>query len=161
MQLALFMLCFIIIIFIGIFSLQTDKIKTNDDLMIQNYQSKPFYEKKVVLIIENFNELNYLLTLIRHILHQTIKVNSIILITELRFHHDLIYNTCIVNKIGGLSILLKESSNNTILLYIFPEALNVFSNPNSLKIILETQIKVKGIIKVETDKIKVDINKVY
>jgi hypothetical protein len=129
--------------------------------MIQNYQLKPFYKKKVVLIIENFDDLNCLLTLIRYVLHQTVKVNSIILISESSLHHDLIYNTCVINKLGGLSILLKESSKDTIILYIFPEALKAFYDPNFLKKILETQIKVKGIVKVETNKVKVDISKVY
>jgi hypothetical protein len=164
MQMALFILCFIIIIFIGysVSDLKSNKIKQNDNLMIQNYQLKPFYKKKVVLVIENFDNLNCLLTLIRYVLHQTVKVNSIILISELSLHHhDLIYNTCVVNKLGGLSILLKESSKDTIILYVFPEALKGFYDPNFLKEILETQIRIKGIVKVETNKVKVDISKVY
>jgi hypothetical protein len=162
MHLALLILSFIILILIYKVGFNHNMSKKDDDLLVQNYHLKPSFEKKVILIIESFDNIKNLLSFIRNILKQTIKVNSIILISELKWHqYSLIYNTCITNNIGGLSIVLKESSNDTIILYVFSEAFYAFYNPNFLEKLLKTQLNVQGIYLVETNKIKVDINKVY
>lgn len=164
MELILIMLGFIILILMyykGYSQAKVDQKENYEDFLVKNYQSKPLYKKKVIIIIENFDNLKNLLTLIKCILLQNVKVNSIILISETSIKHPLIHNTCIVNKVGGLSMLLKESSNDSILLYIFPESFKAFFNPNFLKETLDSKIKINGIVIVETDKVKVDINKLY
>lgn len=141
----------------------SDKKITTDNFLVQNYHKKPSFQKRLVLIIESFENLEDLLTLLRNILQQNIKVDSIILITKDKDLNkvDLIQNTCIINKVGGLTFLLKESGINTILIFVFPECFNAFTNPDFLKKILYTNSKVNGLVMVETDSVNVDVQKLY
>lgn len=153
---------FLVVIFI-LWAFWFTKKPTLDDILIQNYPIKSSFKKRIVLVIESFNNLDQLLTLIRNILNQEIKVNSIILISDdVNLNKvKLIQNTCVLNKMGGLSFLLKESNNNTILLFIFPDGFNAFDNPQFLNHFLNTNEKTNGIIMVETNSINVAIDKVY
>lgn len=153
-------LCFII----WITSSSKRKKMIEDDFLVYNYHTKPNYlNKRLVLIIETFTDLGNLLTLLRNILKQNIKVDSIILISK---NEDLnkvklINNTCTLNKTGGLSFLLKESGNNTIIIFIFPEGFNAFSNPCFLKQFIKMDKKINGILKVNTSSVNVEIGKIY
>lgn len=140
-----------------------NKTPTIDDFLVQNYSGKLRYKQRLVLVIESYNTIEELLTLIRNILKQDIKVDSLVLISsnESLNRVQLIQDTCVLNKIGGLSFLLKESDNNTILLFIFPDSFNAFSNPHFLHTYLKTDGKVNGLIRVETNSVNVDPNKVY
>ena len=128
-----------------------------DNDLVKNYQYKPNYKNKLVLIIESFTNLEHLLTLLRCILKQEIKVDSIILISsdESLNKVQLIQNTCILNKVGGLSFLLKESGNNTTILFIFPVGFGAFIDPQFLKKFIETDTKNNGLVKVETASVNV------
>lgn len=137
-----------------------------DDLLVSDYHKKKRFSNKVVLIIESFHDLNRLLTLIRNILNQNLKVDSIILITQnadVFKKVKLIHNTCIFNQVGGLSMCLKESCKDTILIYIYPEGFNAFNDPNFLENYLKDAINPIpwGILKVDNNLTKVPINKVY
>jgi len=136
-----------------------------DDFLVQNYHQKPNYKQKVVLVIESYIDTNKVVSLLRNVLQQVIKVNSIILIAPNNHSAlkkiNLIRNTCVLNKVGGLSCLLKESSNDTILVFIFSEGFEVFEKPHFLKEYLETGRFVNGLVKVNTSDVVVDINKVY
>jgi hypothetical protein len=134
-----------------------------DHSLIKNYQYKPTYHKRLVLIIESFSNIEDLLTLIRNILKQEIKVDSIILISknETLNKVQLIQNTCILNKVGGLSFLLKESSNNTILLFIRSGGFDAFSEPQFLPRFLNSNFSTTNLVKIDTDSINVDIDRVY
>jgi hypothetical protein len=137
-----------------------------DDLLVSNYRKKRRFSNKVVLIIESFHDLNYLLTLIRNILNQNFKVDSIILITKNTDFFKkvkLIHNTCILNQVGGLSMCLKESCKDTILIYIYPDGFNAFNDPNFLENYLKDAITPipRDILKVDNNLTKVPINKVY
>lgn len=134
-----------------------------DDALVLKYHMKENFKQKVVLIIEKFDNLQELLTLIRNILKQTIRVNSIILITddEKLKKVKLLHNTCIFNKLGGLSLLFKESSAFTKLVFISPTSFKAFSNPNFLKFFLTHQIKLDGLIQVNNNEILSDINMAY
>lgn len=158
----------IIIFLLGVFIVwifwSTNKqTSTIDDLFVQNYSGKSSYKQRLVLVIESFNNLNDLLTLIRNILKQNIKADSIVLISpnESLIRVKLIQDTCVLNKMGGLSFLLKESDNNTIILFIFPDSFNAFSNPYFLNTYLKTNGKVNGLIRVETNSVRVEPSKVY
>jgi hypothetical protein len=117
----------------------------------------------LVLVIESYNTIEDLLTLIRNILTQDIKVDSLVLISpnESLNRVKLIQDTCVLNKMGGLSFLLKESDNNTIILFIFPDSFNAFSNPHFLNTYLKTNGKINGLIRVETNSVSVEPSKVY
>jgi hypothetical protein len=155
-----------------------------DDLLVKTYRERRNYVKRVVLIIESFENVEALVALIRNILNQEIKVDSIILISsdQTLKNNSLIRDTCILNKVGGLSFLFKESGNNTILVFVFSEGFNVFSNPHFLKKFIETNeqngtpspfgrglafaqrakgIPSKGIVKVDLSNVHLDINKIY
>lgn len=136
---------------------------TGDKLLVQNYHRKQSFQKRLVLIIESFPNLESLLTLIRNVLHQDIKVDSIILITKNKEIEkvELVQNTCVINQVGGLSFILKESGNDTILVYIFPEGFKAFQKPHFLKNFLLSKTKVNGIVVTETGSTKVDIHKIY
>jgi hypothetical protein len=136
----------------------------SSNFLVKNYYQKQNYMKRVVLVIESFKSVENLLILLRNILSQEIKVDSIILISsdETLKQNSLIHDTCILNKVGGLSFLFKESGNDTIIVFIFSEGFNVFSNPRFLKKFLETEnINVNGIVKVESSNVKADVNKMY
>ena len=136
----------------------------SDHNLIKNYQYKSTHHKRLVLVIESFSTIEDLLTLIRNILKQEIKVDSIILISQEDINLSkvqLIQNTCILNKVGGLSLLLKESSNNTILLFIHLDGFDAFSDPQFLTHFLNSNFSTTGIVKVDTDSVNVDIDKVY
>lgn len=161
-----------IIIFIGLMFLLCcfSRLKKNntkplkvDNLLVQNYQQKQNYIKKVVLVIESFTNVEHLLNLLRNILLQEIKVDYIILISQDVTLNNirLIQNTCILNKIGGLSLLLKESSNDTIIVFIFSEGFNSFKNPKFLKHFLKTKNNINGIVKIETSSVNVGVDKIY
>ena len=158
----------IIIFLIGIFIVWTfwsinKKAPTMDDILVQNYSDKSSYKQRLVLVIESYNTIEDLLTLIRNILTQNIKVDSLVLISpnESLNRVKLIQNTCVLNKMGGLSFLLKESDNNTIILFIFPDSFNAFSNPHFLNTYLKTNGKINGLIRVETNSVSVEPSKVY
>lgn len=140
-----------------------NKSKDSDDILVQNYYKKQNFKQRLVLIIEKFDNLDQLLTLIKNILKQDLKVDLIILISndENLKKVNLIQNTCIINKVGGLSFLLKESSNDSILLFLFPSSFNDFFNPTYLKHFLNSQTKNNGLIQVKNNSVLVDINKVY
>lgn len=154
-----------LIIIIGFLWFKTTCKKENlDDMLVQSYLNKQRFPKKVILIIESYNDLGSLLTLIRNILNQNMKVDSIILISQSDSNLDkvnLIHDTCILNQMGGLSFLLKEEADDTILIYIFPVGFYAFSEPYFLSEFLKTSKKINGVIKVETNSVKVDIDKVY
>jgi hypothetical protein len=145
------------------------KINLNDVdyRLVKNYHIKPSYKKKVVLIIEavvaNGTNLDQLLTLVRNILTQNIKIDSIVLISQDESLNkvQLIQNTCILNKIGGLSFLLKESGNDTTLVFIFIDGYDNFKDPHFLNKFLESKNRYNGLVQVDTNSVKVDINKVY
>jgi hypothetical protein len=134
-----------------------------DDILTRNYHKKQKYSKRLVLIIESFDTLDHLLTLLRNILKQDIKVNSIVLISENQDlkNVQLIQNTCILNNIGGMSFLLKESSYDTILIFIFSEGFYAFSEPTFLNHYLVSDDAIDGIVKVDTGSVDVDIRKIY
>jgi hypothetical protein len=140
------------------------QLNSTDRVLIKNYHKKSSYKKKVVLVIEETQNVNYLITLIRNLLTQDIKVDSIILISrddKLKKYH-LIRDTCIINKVGGLTFLFKESSNNTIIVFIYPSAFSSFTNPRLLREFLDSKYQqIDGLIKVETNTAKVNINKIY
>jgi hypothetical protein len=74
----------IIIFLIGIFIVWTfwsinKKAPTIDDILVQNYSDKSSYKQRLVLVIESYNTIEDLLTLIRNILTQDIKVDSLYL----------------------------------------------------------------------------------
>ena len=141
------------------------KTSTNyEDFLVQNYHTKSNFKKRLVLIIEDVEDnIEDVLNLIRNLLKQSIKVQSIILITknEQLKKVKLIHNTCILNKVGGLSIILKEGHNDTIFVFVFPQSFKAFNDPEFLKKFLETDEKVNGIVKAENHSIQVDIDKVY
>lgn len=139
------------------------ELKEEDDHLVQNYCTKQKFKQRLVLVIEKFDNLNQLLTLIRNILKQDIKVDLIVLISnnENLKKVSLIKNTCIINKLGGLSFLLKESDNDSILLFLFPLCFNDFSNPKFLNYFLNSSKNNRGLIKVKNNSVLVDINKVY
>jgi hypothetical protein len=148
------------------FSNLSTNLLDQEDLLVSDYHKKKRFHSKVVLIIESFYDLNYLLTLIRNILNQNLKVDSIILITKNIDNFKkvkLIHNTCIFNQVGGLSICLKESCKDTILIYIYPEGFHAFNDPNFLENCLKGAINPipRGILKVDNNSVKVPINKVY
>jgi len=137
-----------------------------DDLLVSDYHNKKRFSNKVVLIIESFHDLNRLLTLIRNILNQNLKVDSIILITQntdVFKKVKLIHNTCVFNQVGGLSMCLKESCKDTILIFIYPEGFNAFNDPYFLENYLKDAINPipRGVLKVDNNLTKVPINKVY
>lgn len=135
----------------------------NDNTLIQNYIKKNVYHKRIVLVIESFDNIDRLLTFIRNILNQEIKVNSIILISNnINLKKvQLIHDTCIINKIGGLSLLLKESNNSTIILFVSSVGFNAFINPQFLKNFISSDKGEIGVVKVNTNNINVDISKIY
>lgn len=153
----------IIIIFILWFILSIKNNNNLDEFLVQTYQNKLPYHKKLIVIIESFKDQNSLLTFIRNILKQNIKVDSIILISQDKTLSkvNLINNTCILNGVGGLSFFFKESSSNTILLFVFPEGFKAFSQPHFLQNFLSTNIQIDGVVKAENDNYNVNINKVY
>jgi hypothetical protein len=158
-----------LLLLIGIFMLWTilprkkNNLNKVDYWLSKNYHTKSTFKKKVVLIIESFINLEELLTLIRNILNQDIKIDSIILISrdQSLSKVPLIQNTCVLNKVGGLSFLLKESGNNTILIFIFIEGFDNFKDPHFLNQFLISSKKYNGLVKVETNSVNVDIDKVY
>lgn len=136
-----------------------------DSLLVQNYHIKPSYKKRVVLVIEEAqdNNIHHLISLIRNILTQDIKADSIVLISrneDLKNIH-IIRDTCIFNKIGGMTFLFKESGNHTIVIFIYPHGFNAFINSQFLKHLLETNKEFNGLTKVETNTINTSIDKVY
>lgn len=168
---ALFFIFFgVIILLLGLsLTLNLDKNPIEDDevFLVQNYHKKPSYKQRLVLIIEDekkHNCLGQLVTLIKNILNQTIKVDSIILISqneEKLKKVQLIHNTCLIQKMGGLSFLLKESGKETTIVYIFYNGFNGFTDPQFLKHFLETNKKINGLLKVENDSVKIDVAQVY
>jgi hypothetical protein len=172
---ALFFIFFgVIILLLGLsLSLNLDKnpIDDNEAFLVQNYHKKPNYKQRLVLIIEDTSggqakdhNVSQLVTLIKNILNQTIKVDSIILISqneEKLKKVQLIHNTCLIQKMGGLSFLLKESGKETTIVYIFYNGFNGFSDPQFLKHFLETNKKINGLLKVENDSVKIDVAQVY
>lgn len=144
-------------------SLEAANGSVSDNFLVKTYQQRPNYIKRVVLVIESFENVEKLLGVLRNILNQEIRVDSIILISSDRTlkKNGLVRDTCILNKVGGLSFLFKESGNDTILVFIFPEGFNAFSNPYFLKKFIETNETINGIVKVESSNVKVDINKIY
>ena len=161
----------VILVFTIIFFLwyKTSSEKENfdlDDLLVKSYHQKQHYPKKVVLIIESYDNVESLLTLIRNVLNQNIKVDSIILISQ----DDnikkvkLIHDTCIINQVGGLSFLLKEKCDETILIYIFSDGFHAFSKPYFLSKFLNNEKGidiVDGVVKVKSNFVNINIDKVY
>ena len=144
--------------------LNIKEIKTHDDILVSNYSQKQSFSKRVVLIIETYSNLDDLLTLIRNILNQTFKVDSIILISkdETLKKIKLLHNTCIFNKIGGSSFIFKEGENNTKLLFIFSEGFKYFEQPYFLQTFLNSKNKVvQGINMVDTNLININIDNAY
>lgn len=141
----------------------TRPLDPKDSFLIQNYHKKPSYKKRVVLVIEEARDADHVVSLIRNILSQEIKADSIILISRdenLKKIH-LIRDTCIFNKIGGLTFLFKESSNNTIIIFIYPHGFNAFAHSQLLKQFLDANHEINGLLKVETTTVNTDINQVY
>lgn len=134
-----------------------------DQFLVQNYHKKPSFNYRLVLVIESFPNLESLLTLIRNILQQDIKVDSIILIADNKDLNkvELIQNTCIINKVGGLSFLLKESGSETTIVFIFSESFNAFQDQQFLRKFLSTPSKINGLLAVETNSVNVSVNKIY
>jgi len=135
----------------------------SEELMVLNYHKKPSYSKKVVIVIESFQDLKCLTTLIKNILNQCIKVHSIILISENSSLKKvpLLHNTCIFNKIGGKTMLVKESGNDTIIIFVFSGGDKAFYEPHFIEQFVTKEIKINGLFKVETSKAKIDISQVY
>lgn len=134
-----------------------------EDLLVLNYHKKPSYSRKVVIVIESFENLKCLITLIKNILNQCIKVDSIILISENSNLKKvpLLHNTCIFNKVGGKTLLMKESGNNTIIIFVSLGGDKAFYEPHFIKKFLTQEMVINGLSKVETDKINIDIKQVY
>lgn len=134
------------------------------DNLVLNYYTKPSFSKRVVLVIEAYDTLHNLNNLIKNILSQTFKVNSIILINRqnIDFSNDkLIKQTCIINKIGELSIFFKEREQNTIILFLFPLSFTKFENKAFLDHIIHQKHMCNDLLMVNTNEIIVDIDKVY
>ena len=134
-----------------------------DGELVRMYQEKPKYDKRVVIIIESFRSTAQLLQLLRQILRQEIKVDSIVLVTQDSniSSVELVGHTCIINKVGGLSFLFKESGDDTVLVFIFSNAGNVFSNPRFLKQLLDTDDNVNGVVQLKTSTVKIDVRTLY
>ncbi|ADO00534.1 hypothetical protein WIV_gp190 [Wiseana iridescent virus] len=146
-----------------IIRVDTPSLTQDTDYLINQYHKKPKWIKKTVVIIESFTSIDDLLELLKNILKQDIKVDSIVLISQNENLNKvrLISNTCLINKHGGLSFFLKEGDSNTILLFLFPPSFKAFSNPVFLQDYLTQDFKVNGLVKAETNSVCVDINKVY
>lgn len=154
----------IFVLLLLIFSSNQKEQFDYDDYLVQNYHKKLKVKERVVLVIEEFNNLPDLIDLIRNILKQTLRVDSLVIISsdgDSLKKVKLIHNTSIINKVGGLSICLKESGKDTIIIYIFNEGFKVFSNPNFLDFYLKRDVKSNGVIKTYNNFLKVSVDKVY
>lgn len=139
--------------------------KDIDDMLVEQYRKKIKSEKRVVLIIESYKDIDGLLAVLRCILNQDRKVDSIVVISSDKEigKHKLIRNTCVLNKIGGLSFLFKESGDDTVLVFVFSEGFNFFQDPQFLGQIIEsnTNQHLAGVIKVHSSEIQVQTDKIY
>jgi len=136
-----------------------------DILLVQNYHKKSSYKSRVVLVIEEAqDDATHLVPLIRNILAQEIKADSIILISQndenLKRVH-LIRDTCVFNKIGGLTFLFKESGDHTIIIFIYPHGFDAFSDSQLLVKVLDSNREINGLTKIETNIVTTNINAVY
>jgi hypothetical protein len=110
--------------------------------------------------------LDKLITLLRNLLKQSTKVDSIVLVVpnqELASTLnmvDLIKATCVIQKVGGLSIVFKESGEDTVLLFVNNDAFDDFHNNQHLQRCL-TEPNQRGILRLANRDLSIDINHVF
>jgi hypothetical protein len=151
-----------------------------EEFLINDYRNKPrTLNSRVVLIIENTDRrriqdpvsrtsdwLDKLITLLRNLLKQSTKVDSIVLVVpnqELASTLnmvDLIKATCVIQKVGGLSIVFKESGEDTVLLFVNNDAFDDFHNNQHLQRCL-TEPNQRGILRLANRDLSIDINHVF
>ena len=64
-------------------------------------------------------------------------------------------------KTGGLTLNFKESSSGTILIFVFSEGFQNFSNPKFLEKFLRNETNVNGVLKCQTDEFLIPIQRVF
>jgi hypothetical protein len=156
-----------------------------EEFLINDYRNKPrTLNSRVVLIIENNfsvtdrrastsggglrvpDWLDKLITMLRNLLKQSTKVDSIVLVVpnqELASTLnmvDLIKATCVIQKVGGLSIVFKESGEDTVLLFVNNDAFDDFHNNQHLQRCL-TEPNQRGILRLANRDLSIDINHVF
>ena len=154
---------FLLVLFMCWYILQYSKHNHSDqddqDDLVKNYHKIEKYPNRTVLVIESFDSLESLLTLIRNVLNQTIRLDALVLISndeEIK-KIPLVLNTCILNNVGGPSFVFKETCKDTITLHVYPSGFNFFTNPHFLKFFLNSQIQIDGISKHSNDQIDVSV----
>lgn len=139
------------------------QINLYEAFLTEMYHKKPSYKQRLVLIIEFDRGIGQLVTLIRNILRQSIKADSIVVISQNNELNkvQLIHNTCLIQKVGGKAFLFKESGRETTIVHIFRDGFNAFVDPQFLKHFLDSNTKINGLVKVENDSVKIGIDSVY
>ncbi|AHL67546.1 hypothetical protein DH26_gp051 [Chloriridovirus anopheles1] len=132
--------------------------------MLEMYRSKPLFKKRVVLVIESYDSLRSLEELLENILKQNFKVDLIILIEKNSrpvANIRIVKDTCVINRVGRLSIPFKQGSRNTLLLFLFPLCFSRFKDPALLSEIVLRQKKCPDIVPIDCDTLNINIDEVY
>jgi hypothetical protein len=131
--------------------------------MLEMYRSKPSFKKRVVLVIESYVSLRSLEELLENILKQNFKVDSIILIAKNSHVANIriVKDTCVINRVGRMSIPFKEGSRDTLLLFLFPLCFSQFKDPALLSEIVLRQKKCPDIVPIDCDTLNINIDEVY
>ena len=139
-----------------------------DRLLINGYRNKPrTSDSRVVLIIESFQNVNTLVALLRNLLQQSTKVDSIVLVVpnpdlaRALDAVDLVKATCVIQKVGGLSIVFKESGDDTVLLFVNNDAFDDFNDHRHIQRCYSNEPKQRGVVRLANKHLVVDINQVF
>lgn len=150
----------------GTGSSRSDERRSGAADVIKNYQNKPTFYKNVIISIEAYDGINDLIGLLESILSQTIKVSLVVLIDSKQEQQHLkkipiIKDMCIFNKVGGTSLLFKQSNKDTIILFLFGNFIK-FSDPQFLDLFLNDPSYVaEDIIKIDCNEYNIPIQTVY
>lgn len=135
--------------------------------LVKNYQTKKSFKHKVVMVIEEYdNNVQSLQQFLRRLLAQNVKVASLVLVDE-GLGLDkiaLIKSTCVINKVGGMSFLFKETNPDTMVVFVYASAFAEFQDPDFLeKFILGSvsPLHKHSIFKTRCGDVQAEIGKVY
>jgi hypothetical protein len=135
--------------------------------LIKNYQTKKSFKHKVVMVIEDYNNNVQLLEQFLHnVLRQNVKVASLVLVTDgvALDKIALIKNTCVLNKVGGMSFMFKETDANTVVMFVYASGFAEFEDPDFLEKFIDGSIFPQhkhSIFKTKCGDVEAHIGKVY
>lgn len=128
--------------------------------LIAAYKTKPAVTERTVLVVQDATSISQVEELLRNVLLQTVRVDRIVLIAmPSAAQSGLVDATCVVQMVGGLPVLFKESDRNTTFLFVFPHAFSYFADHTVVER-LDAGASVSGVVKIRHSDTEIDLHSV-